>query len=89
MQASARPRLTCEDVIGLLVDYLETALTPAVVEALEAHLEVCPPCVAYLNTYRKTRELTSAVGRVEMPEEMRARLRDILLQQLERRDAGS
>jgi anti-sigma factor RsiW len=89
MATGARPRLTCEDVIGLLVDYLETALTPAVAEALEAHLDVCPPCVAYLNTYRKTRELTGAAGRVEMPEEMRARLRDILLQQLERGDPGT
>jgi anti-sigma factor RsiW len=80
-----RARLTCEDVIGMLVDYLEAALTPDTVTALERHLEICPPCVAYLNTYRKTRELAGTAGRVEMPEEMKRVLRDQLLARLDKR----
>ena len=89
MASEARRRLTCQDVIGLLIDFLETSLTPQMVEAFEAHLEACPPCVAYLNTYRKTRELTGAAGHVEMPEDIRARLREILLKQLERGSPGT
>ena len=75
-------RLTCQDVIGLFVDYLEATLTEADVAAFEQHLAICPPCVAYLRTYRKARELIGAAGQVEMPDEMKARLRELLLRQL-------
>jgi hypothetical protein len=75
--------LTCKTVIELLVDYLESTLTDEVCAALELHLRDCAPCVAYLNTYRKTRDLAAAEGRVEMPEEMRRRLRAVLLEHLQ------
>jgi hypothetical protein len=76
--------LTCREVIELLADYLEQSLAPETLAEFERHLDRCPPCIAYLNTYRKTRELTGLVGRVEMPEDMKARLRDFLLEQLRR-----
>ena len=65
-----------------MADYLESALTPEVVAELEAHLEGCEPCVAYLRTYRRTKDLTSRTERVEMPEEMKIRLRRFLLDKL-------
>lgn len=76
--------LTCRDVIGLLVDYLDQALGPETVKAFEEHLEDCPPCRAYLNTYQRTRELTGLAGRVAMPEEMKERLRQFLGEHLGR-----
>jgi anti-sigma factor RsiW len=72
-------KLTCEDVIGMLLEYLETRLDEPTLAALERHLETCSPCVAYLNTYRRTRELTTTSGRLEMPDEMKTRLREFLL----------
>jgi anti-sigma factor RsiW len=75
-------RLTCEDVVGMLLEYLETRLDEPTLAALERHLEACPPCVAYLNTYRRTRELAATSGRVEMPDEMKTRLREFLLTRL-------
>ena len=74
--------LTCRELIDLLLDYLEEGLTPEVAADLERHLRACPPCVAYLNTYRKTRELTGQVTRVPMPQEMTRRLRQFLLDRL-------
>ena len=74
--------LTCEQVIGLIADYLESALTPEVIAELEAHLDACEPCVAYLRTYRRTKDLTAQTERVEMPEEMNIRLRRFLLDKL-------
>ena len=74
--------LTCEQVIGLLADYLESALTPEVIAELEAHLEGGEPCVAYLRTYRRTKDLTAQTERVEMPEETTIRLRRFLLDRL-------
>jgi anti-sigma factor RsiW len=77
-------RLTCRDVIDLLVDYLEQCLPPETLEGFDRHLDQCPACVAYINTYRKTRELTGEVTRVAMPEDMRTRLRQFLLDRLGR-----
>ena len=70
--------LTCEAAIELLSEYLEAMLTLESLAELEAHLAACPPCVAYLNTFRRTRELAAAAGRVEMPEELKLRLGAVL-----------
>lgn len=75
-------RPTCKEAIGILADYLDSALGPELLAALEGHLRDCPPCVAYVNTYKETRALTGEVGRVDMPEEMKRRLRQLLLDQL-------
>jgi anti-sigma factor (TIGR02949 family) len=77
--------MTCQEAIDVLADYLDRVLSPSVAEALERHLSDCAPCVAYLATYRKTRELVRDTGRVEMPEELKARLSRFLLEQLQRR----
>jgi anti-sigma factor RsiW len=74
--------MTCKDAIAVLADYLESTLSPDLVEKLEEHVRDCAPCRAYLATYRKTKSLTADAGRVEMPEEMKARLREFLLRQL-------
>ena len=77
--------MTCKDVIEILSDYLEEALGPDTIARLEQHLRDCPPCVAYLNTFRKSRELAGEASQVAMPPEMRQRLRSFLFDQL--RDA--
>jgi anti-sigma factor (TIGR02949 family) len=79
--------MTCKDAIAILADYLDAVLSEESVRRFEQHLRDCPPCVAYLNTYQRTRELAATAGRVEMPEEMKQRLRQFLLAQL--RDTGA
>ena len=74
--------MTCQEVIAVLADYLEATLSPDLLARLEAHLQDCAPCRAYLATYRRTKSLAAAAGRVEMPEEMKARLREFLLREL-------
>ncbi|HET7341803.1 MAG TPA: zf-HC2 domain-containing protein [Methylomirabilota bacterium] len=74
--------LTCRDVIGILDDYVDGGLAGEELAALERHLDGCEPCRAYLATYRRTRVLGARAGRVEMPEEMRARLRAFLRERL-------
>ena len=75
-------RMTCRETIEVLMDYLEAALSSDANRDLERHLQACPPCLAYLNTYRKTVELAGQAGRQEMPEEMRRHLREFLLAKL-------
>ncbi len=80
--------MTCKEAIAKLVEYLDGELTPVVLKQLEAHLRICPPCRAYLATYRKTKELAARVNRVEMPEALKARLRALLIDQIRARPAG-
>ncbi len=79
--------MTCRDAIALIGEYLESALGEEILQDLERHLRDCPPCVAYLNTYRRTRDLAADASRVEMPEEMRERIRQFLLARLQGRQA--
>ena len=75
--------MLCKEMImDFLADYLDGALSSDVLADLERHLQDCRPCVAYLNTYKKTRDLTGQAARAEMPEEMKVRLREFLLKQL-------
>lgn len=76
--------MTCQEAIAILSDYLEATLARLDLEQLEAHLADCAPCRAYLATYRRTIDVGGAAGRVEMPDEMKARLRAFLLSRLPR-----
>lgn len=74
--------MTCRDAIAVIADFLDRTLPPSAAEELEAHLADCEACRAYLNTYGRTRGLVGEAGHVEMPAEMRERLRRFLLDQL-------
>jgi anti-sigma factor RsiW len=61
-QPGATPRdIACIELVEMLTDYLEGALPPSEVAAVEAHLETCPPCRTYLAQIRAT---IRAVGSV-------------------------
>lgn len=70
--------MTCRQAIDVLDDYLDSTLTSDVLAKLEVHLRECAPCRAYLATYERTAQLAAKVNRVEMPAEVRRRLRDFL-----------
>jgi predicted anti-sigma-YlaC factor YlaD len=70
--------MNCREAIDVLADYLDATLTPDVLAQLEAHLRGCAPCRAYLATYKRSAELAAKVNRVEMPPEVKQRLRDFL-----------
>jgi anti-sigma factor RsiW len=77
--------VTCREAVEILADYLEQSLDAALGAELERHLADCAPCRAYLATYRKARALGAEAQRVEMPDEMQARLRRFLLARLRER----
>lgn len=45
--------MTCRDVIEFLADYLSGELKPEERDLFLEHLDACPPCVAYLETYEQ------------------------------------
>jgi anti-sigma factor RsiW len=81
-------RMTCQDVIGLLLEYLEATLDDDIARDLEAHLEGCEPCRAYLATYRRTMGVVGPAERVEMPAEMRRHLASFLAERLRQAPDG-
>jgi anti-sigma factor RsiW len=49
---------TCKQATSLIADYVTGRLPATVVRSFEKHLAICPDCVAFLKTYKKTVELT-------------------------------
>lgn len=49
--------LTCKELLDFLLDYVDGQLPPGERVEFERHLAVCPPCVAYLDSYRQTIEI--------------------------------
>jgi hypothetical protein len=74
--------MSCRDAIEIIADFLGQSLAPGEPERLERHLRDCHPCRAYLNTYRRTRRLVGKARRVEMPDEVKSRLRQLLIAHL-------
>lgn len=69
--------MTCREVIDFLLDYDSGELEAPVRAEFDRHLGICPPCVAYLATYRRSVELGrdafSASGEsalAEVPDEL-------------------
>ena len=82
--ARAEPDLTCEQVVGLVADYLTGALAPETRAACEAHLQGCDHCIAFLKTYKQTITAVQSLRFEDLPEEMEARVRDGLANRMRR-----
>ena len=63
--------LTCHDVVEIITDYLEDALSPADRRRVEEHLAGCGGCTAYLEQIRETIRLTGMLTEEQIPEEQR------------------
>jgi anti-sigma factor RsiW len=46
--------VVCRQVVELVTDYLEGALPADLRAAVERHLQLCPPCVTYVEQVRQT-----------------------------------
>jgi anti-sigma factor RsiW len=47
-------KLSCQELVELVTDYLEGQLDPERVAALDAHLELCDGCDVYIEQMRQT-----------------------------------
>jgi anti-sigma factor RsiW len=85
MGGMAEPsEIDCRRIAELLGDYLEGTLPAQTRDLLEWHIEGCPPCVAFVNTYRGTVHATRRLADTPVPAELKQRL----LKVLRARDAG-
>jgi anti-sigma factor RsiW len=60
--------ISCREVVELVTDYLDGALTPADHERFTAHLAACPPCVSYVEQVRTTARLAAAAEFEQRPD---------------------
>lgn len=68
----------CQECVDLLVDYLEGELPSDRASALDLHLEMCPPCVAFVQSYKGTVEVARSLPVEDIPPELIQRLLDFL-----------
>jgi len=52
--------ITCRELYDFILDYLGGDLAPPEKAKFEEHLAICPSCVAYLESYKKTVALGKA-----------------------------
>jgi anti-sigma factor RsiW len=67
-------KLSCQELVELVTDYLEGALSPEERARFDAHIEPCKGCRAYLEQIRTTIELTGRLTRETLPSEAESTL---------------
>ncbi len=67
-------RLTCDDVMQRVTEYLDQALPPGAATAFERHLAECASCTRYLQEIRQTIHRLGTLPREPMPTTMKDRL---------------
>ena len=75
---STETHLTCQQVTGLIVDYVTGELDATTRSILDKHLHNCRDCVAFLNTYQETIRVTRTVRYADVPDELLDRVQQFL-----------
>ena len=74
----SRPRdLVCQEVVELVTDYLEGALTTQDSQRFETHRAGCPNCTEYLAQIRETIRLAGRLIPEDLTPDMRSDLTDL------------
>ena len=69
--------MNCKEFADFLIDYIEGTLPAEEASAFDEHLQLCPPCIHYLESYRRCIELGK--GCVECKEELRGEVPEELI----------
>lgn len=77
-QRSRRSDVTCQQVTGLILNYVTGELDPRATVAFKVHLRGCPDCIAFLVTYQKTIQAAKSLRYEAIPPAMRKRVRQFL-----------
>jgi anti-sigma factor RsiW len=74
---SRRRELACQQVVELVTDYLEGAMSRADRRRFEGHLAGCPHCTEYLAQIRETIRLAGRVTPDDLTPQMTTDLTDL------------
>jgi hypothetical protein len=81
------PQKTCKEIAALVSDYLHDNLEARLRRQFEEHLKICPDCIAFLKTFRKTVSLIPSVRAEDMPDHVRQNILTFLKSRARRRRA--
>jgi anti-sigma factor RsiW len=70
--------ITCRELAELLFDFIAGQLPREHREYVEQHLGLCPSCVAYLEGYRLTVQMTHQLPRPPLPPDLARQLLALL-----------
>lgn len=71
-------KLTCDQLDALLPEFFDGTLAPPTEAAAAEHLASCPACRIVVDDLGRVGELARDHGRLELPPEARARIREAL-----------
>ena len=80
----SRANVSCKSITDLIWKYLGDRLDPTLKDEFEEHLRICPDCVNFLNTYKKTVLLASSFSAGAIPAKVRANVRAFLRRKVRR-----
>ncbi|MEO8424226.1 MAG: zf-HC2 domain-containing protein [Actinomycetota bacterium] len=68
--------LRCQEVVEIVTDYLEGAMSESDRIRFEEHLTICDGCTSYVQQMRETIRLAGMLTEEQIPKEQRAALID-------------
>lgn len=80
----SRANVSCKSITDLIWKYLGDRLDSTLKDEFEEHLRICPDCVNFLNTYKKTVLLARSFGAGAIPVKVRANARAFLRRKIRR-----
>jgi hypothetical protein len=78
---------TCRQMTNLVLDYLTNRLNSRTKREFEQHLGICPDCVNFLHTYKKTVMVTNSVKSTDIPAHVRDNILSFLRKHVRRMGA--
>jgi len=70
--------LECRQIAELLGEYIDGTLPSHLRDLIDFHIDGCQPCVAFMNTYRGTINVTRTLADMPAPPELKQRLLAVL-----------
>ena len=77
--------MKCEELLGMLNEYVDGTVDPAICEEFEKHMAGCNPCQVVVDNIRKTITLYKEGKPYDLPEAFRQRLHAALRQRWKER----
>lgn len=75
--------MLCKDIVDNIIGYIEAELDYETLVQLETHLNMCPECTAFVNTYKKMLRLTGKLRETSfVTPDVRLRLKQLLLSKI-------
>ena len=80
---------TCKEITDLIFGYLNDTLRPAVKRDFQRHLRICPDCVNFLKTYKKTAATSASLPPEAIPTRLRENILEFLRSRVHKRSVSS